>query len=137
YDPRLKALQKGQRLEQMALTIDLAPTILDLANIRNENDMQGRSILPLIKGHPTEWRTEFFYEHLFEHWYDRIPKTEAIRTERWKYIRYVGQEPVYEQLFDLREAPLEINNLMLQDGHEAIKEQMRRKWNMWHQRVRQ
>lgn len=135
YDPRLNESQKGKRLDHMALTIDLAPTILDLANITPGVDMQGQSLVPLVQGERINWRKEFFYEHLFEH--PRIPKTEAVRTGRWKYIRYVDQEPVYEQLFDLESDPLEVGNLMLSEGNKAIKKRMRRKWKEWHQKVRE
>lgn len=135
YDPGLEEQQGGRRMAQQVLTLDMAPTILQMAGLDSDPDMQGQSLVPLLEGESNDWRTEFFYEHLFEH--PRIPKTEAVRTERWKYIRYVGREPVYEQLFDLREDPLETNNLMLQDGHQAIKEQMRQKWDMWHQKVRE
>jgi arylsulfatase A-like enzyme len=134
HDPRRDASERGRRLDEMALTLDMAPTILDLAGVENRAAMQGRSLVSLLDGEKTSWRTEFFYEHLFEH--PRIPATEAIRTERWKYIRYVDRVPVYEQLFDLKNDPSEVEDLMLVEGHEDVKSEMRRKWQEWHEKVR-
>lgn len=134
FDPRLEESERGQRRDEMALTTDIAPTILDLADVENEAEIQGRSVVPLIHRDDVSWRTEFFYEHLFEH--PRIPATEAVRTERWKYIRYVDREPVYEQLFDLQNDPKEVENLMHTEGHDSVKTEMRRKWKQWHEDVR-
>lgn len=135
YDPRLNESRKGSRPGQQVLTIDIAPTILDLAGIRNSTKMQGRSLVPLLYGEKPVWRSEFFYEHLFKH--PRIPKTEAVYTERWKYIRYVDQKPVYEQLFDLKNDPDEVHNLISDDKYESIKNMMRRKWKKWYLKVRE
>lgn len=135
FDPRLEESKRGQRRTEMTLTTDIAPSILELAGVDNAAAMQGRSVVPLLRGAEVSWRTEFFYEHLFEH--PRIPATEAVRTERWKYIRYVDREPVYEQLFNLENDPMEVENLMRSDGHESVKRKMRRKWRQWHERVRE
>jgi arylsulfatase A-like enzyme len=71
--------------------------------------MRGRSLAPLLRGERVEWRKDFFYEHLFER--ETIPKSEGVRTERFKYVRYFERNPVYEQLFDLKADPNEVTNL--------------------------
>ncbi len=108
YDPRLPASRQGQRLSQMTLNIDIAPTLLSLAGVARPN-MQGRDVTPLLRGESVPWRREWFYEHLFEHAW--IPRTEGVRTETWKYTRYLDTEPVFEELFDLAQDPLEERNL--------------------------
>ena len=113
HDPRLSSQQKGRKVSELALSIDIAPTILDLADIDIPDEMQGRSLLPLMKGEPTNWRNEFYYEHPFPH--ARIPQTEGVRNNRWKYTRYVSVDPVYEELFDLINDPHEERNLA---GHK-------------------
>lgn len=93
----------------MALTLDVAPTILDLAGVAVPDGMQGSSLVPLVEGEEVQWREDWLYEHLFKH--ARIPKSEGVRTDRWKYVRYVDFEPVYEELYDLKADPLERKNL--------------------------
>ena len=109
YDPRLKKSQKGKFCERLTLNIDVAPTILSIAGINAPQPMQGESLMPLINGARKRWRTDFFYEHLFEH--PAIPKSEAVRNEQFKYIRYIEQHPVYEELYDLKNDPSEEHNL--------------------------
>jgi arylsulfatase A-like enzyme len=109
HDPRLPKELRGTRLSQMALTLDLAPTILDLAGIAVPDVMQGRSLVPLTEGEEVEWRDDWLYEHLFKH--ARIPKSEGVRTGDWTYVRYVDFEPVYEELYNLKTDPLERKNL--------------------------
>lgn len=107
YDPRAKKNLRGLTLPQMVLNVDIAPTILELAHLHVPPKMQGTGLLPLLKAQKTTWRTAFFYEHLFNH--PKIPKSEALRDWRFKYIRYVDYG--YEQLFDLLNDPHETCNL--------------------------
>lgn len=117
YDPRAVA-SRGTTRDEMALNIDIAPTILDLAGLPIPGSTQGQSLLPLLTTGDADvnWRLEFFCEHLFDH--VDIPKSEGVRTERWKYIRYFEQQPVYEELYDLKSDPLESVNLV-DDGEYA------------------
>ncbi len=109
-DPRAKKELHGITSGQMALNVDIAPTILDLAGLEVPQMMQGRSLVPLLNNEKPEWRTDFFLEYLFD--YTKIPKSEGMRNERWKYIRYFEQQPVYEELYDLKNDPHEWVNLI-------------------------
>ena len=59
YDPRSDVAQRGVRLEQMALNIDLAPTLLELAGLPVPAMVQGRSLLPLLHGDRSRGATTF------------------------------------------------------------------------------
>ena len=125
-DPRAKE-HAGLRPQKMALNIDLAPTILDLTGLRPHPEMQGHSLRPLIYNTPIkDWRSDFFAENLFMG--QNYPRIEAVRNVRYKYLRYFdkkkdkahqhaltasirGEEPIYEELYDLKNDPLEKNNL--------------------------
>lgn len=127
YDPRLAVEQRGRRIAAMALNVDHAPTLLELAGIKIPTRMQGRSLVPLMKGdRPEDWRTEYFYEHLV--FPKIIPPVEGVRTERWKYIRWVNSEPLVEELYDLESDPLEQSNLVGENAHLAKLEELRAKW---------
>jgi len=126
YDPRAPKALRGQTPEAMALNVDLAPTLLDLAGVPVPEAMQGRSVVPILQGKtPGDWRTDFFCEHLFEH--HDIPKYEGVRTTRWKYARYFEQQPVHEELYDLEADPLEEHNLAADPNHRDVLERLRKR----------
>ena len=106
-DPRTTA-RSSAVIEKVVLNIDVAPTILALAGLPIPEIVQGQSLLSLIDGSVNKWRTEFFCEHLFNR--SDIPKSEGVRTARWKYIRYFEQNPVHEELYDLESDPHESHN---------------------------
>jgi arylsulfatase A-like enzyme len=107
HDPRAGSSRVVRN--EMALNIDIAPTILDYCDVQIPSVTQGSSLRPIIDKSPTRWRTSFFCEHLFDH--HDIPKSEGVRTERWKYIRYFEQSPIHEELYDLGSDPHESVNL--------------------------
>lgn len=119
FDPRLPGNRRGQQETNMVLNVDLAPTLLDLCGFKAPPVMQGRSLKPIIEGHPpSDWRTEFFYEHYSVP--DRIPPVEAVRTERFKYIRWMEPNPVVEELYDLQNDPLEEHDLFHDPGQAEL-----------------
>ncbi len=121
HDPRYAQL--AQVRQEMALNIDVAPTILDLCGLPVQPTIQGRSLLPLIEDAEVSWRSNFLCEHLFDR--SDIPKSEGVRTQTWKYIRYFEQDPVYEELYDLTSDPHESYNLASHTDHAEHLDAMR------------
>jgi arylsulfatase A-like enzyme len=133
FDPRNPG--HGSRRDEVALSIDIAPTILDLAGVPIPAVMQGHSLRPVLAGKtPADWQTEFFYEHNLD--IKTIPKSEGVRTPAWKYAVFHEATPVYEELYDLRQDPDEAHNLVDSPKHQETLRQMRRKHAVWKQRVR-
>ncbi|MGH9439868.1 MAG: sulfatase-like hydrolase/transferase, partial [Terriglobia bacterium] len=59
-----KLIQAGSVVEKMALNLDLAPTILDLAGVETPKQMQGSSLVPFLRGSaPATWRKDWLYEY--------------------------------------------------------------------------
>lgn len=135
YDPRLPGSLQGQRREEMTLNIDIAPTILDFAGVKVPESMQGKSLCPLILNASDNWRTDWFYEYHYGRG-GTIPQSEGIRTERWKYIRYINQVPPYEQLFDLESDPKEINNLAQDQSCQPVLNKLRDRWQEMRRKTR-
>lgn len=109
YDPRLPKNVQGKPRAEIALNIDIAPTMLSLAGLEAPTEMQGSDLYLLIFGATKGWRKDFLYEHLFKH--DKIPKSEGVVGGQFKYLRYIEQNPVYEELYDLENDPHETINL--------------------------
>jgi arylsulfatase A-like enzyme len=114
YPGKINAGSSSQMLVQ---NLDLAPTFLELAGCEIPEQMQGRSLLPILNGQdPGDWRKVLYY-HFYESGWG-VRKHEGIRTERYKLIRYYGEEEFWE-LFDLNNDPEEMQNLF---GSEAYVE---------------
>ncbi len=120
-DPRLPASSRGRRT-QMALNIDLAPTMLALAGLPIPAAMQGSDLQPILRDPTAKGRADWYYEHdvlLDGEKGKPLPRCEGVRSERWKYIRYKDTQPLQEELFDLQNDPLEEHNLAKEPAHSA------------------
>lgn len=132
-DPRLDESRRGMVVDQVALNVDLAPTILDLVGLGGGEDYQGASLVPLLEGEfLAEWRQDFFYEHRFDN--REIAKSEGVRGRRWVYSRYYERQPVYEELYDLAADPLQQHNLAGRPDHAGQLARMRSRCDELRQR---
>ena len=132
YDPRVEVPQHLAVTDKTALTIDLAPTVLSFAGVTAPASMQGRDLSLFLTESPLEWRDGWFYEHHFAR--ERksfIPASEGVRTDDWKYIRWVDAEPVLEELYHIAEDPTEAHNLAGSPEHAEQLEEMRAAWSKW------
>jgi arylsulfatase A-like enzyme len=101
---------RGESCDSIALNIDYAPTILELAGAEPLPEAQGRSLVPLVKGTaPADWRSSFFYEYFKELQY-MSPTVLALRTDTHKVITYPGHDE-WTEVFDLKQDPYELKNL--------------------------
>ncbi len=137
YDPRLPDERRGQHLSEQITTIDFTASVLELAGVESPDDIQGRSFIPLVRGENLSrpWRTEWFYEHPYEH-RGQIPFTIGVRTERFKYTRYISQDPAYEELFDLTKDPGETVNLVDDANSREQLDELRKKTGEYSESLR-
>ncbi len=107
YDPRKN---KPAINKNMVVNIDIPATILDAAGIQIPATYQGRSLLPFLdnSNDASAKRKSILIEHLWP--LREIPSSEGIRTDKWKYFRYRLIEAP-EELYDLKNDPLETTNL--------------------------
>lgn len=109
YPPLIKA---GTLIDEFAVSVDLAPTLLDLAHVPADRKLDGVSLVPLLKGeHPEDWRQSFLIEYNSDTVFPRLVKMgyQAVRTPRWKYIQYNELEGMNE-LYDVQNDPYEFDN---------------------------
>ena len=129
--------QSGGDLPQMTNLVDLPPTLLDAAGLKVPSDMQGRSLMPLVRNDVVDWPEEAFIQ-ISESQVGR-----AIRTERWKYCVDApdkttwidgqrGATAYVEQfLYDLQADPYELNNLVRYDAYDAVRTELRNRLTRW------
>jgi N-acetylglucosamine-6-sulfatase len=124
YPARVPA---GSTPSAIALTIDVAPTLLELAGLSADPSMDGRSLLPVLKGDPPGWRRSFLIEYTSDIVFPRIRRMgyDAVRTERYKYIRFRELQGM-DELYDLQEDPYELRNLIGSPAGTALQEELAR-----------
>jgi len=112
----------GARRSQMALNIDIAPTLLDLAGLPIPAEMDGQSLVPILKDPEIEGREHFQLE-FWRYFPEQTPTYFGVRTDRFKYVEFErGRKP---WLFDLQEDPAEQNNLYGTAEGEAVVGELR------------
>ncbi len=141
FDPKAPAETHGQGRDELVSSLDLTSTILDYAGVEKTGFMDGVSLKPLVQstGEIPNWRKGLFLENLFL--LRDNPLQEGFVEDGWKYIRYYkvqkhyddadlaheGVEPAFEQLFDLRNDPDEMTNLIASPEAAEIATRLRAK----------
>ena len=116
---------EARDIPELVQNIDYAPTFLELAGAEIPDDIQGESLVPLLKGeHPDNWRQSLyyhFYEYPAEH---SVKRHYGIRTDRYKLIHFYHDIDAWE-LYDLLEDPNELHNLYSQPGYENLSDSLK------------
>jgi N-acetylglucosamine-6-sulfatase len=121
-------VQPGTRIDDLALSIDVAPTVLDVGGAEIGDHVQGRSLVPLLQGGETDWRQsvliEFYtYENPMPWLLDMDYR--AVRTDRYKYIHWM-HHPDESELYDLETDPYETKNVIDDPAMAGVVQEMRR-----------
>jgi len=122
YPPEVTA---GTVVDEFALTVDIAPTVLELAGAPIGAHIQGRSLLPLVRGEDAYWRksilVEFYtYENPFPWLVDMDYR--LVRTKQYKYVHWVKYGP---ELYDLEADPFETRNIIDAPGMASVARTLR------------
>lgn len=97
-------------VEPLAINTDFAPTFMDIAGLKTPPDMQGRSLLPLLKGQtPADWRQSFYYRYYHDPGDHNTRAHYGMRTTSHKLI-YFWKKQQWE-MYDLVHDPDELHNL--------------------------
>lgn len=134
-DPRVPSRRRGTTRAELALNIDLAPTVVAATGLPVPDVMQGQDLSPLyLVDKATAWREEFFYEHPTITSRDRIPASQGVIRRDWKYVYW--PEFDHEQLFNLQEDGQEVRNLADDPAYAGQRAKMRQKLEEWRRRTR-
>ena len=112
-------IKPGSRSDAMALNVDFAETFLEAAGLSVPNTMQGRSLMPVLRGRvPADWRTSMYYRYYHDPGDHNTRAHYGVRTRTHKLI-YFWKKDQWE-LYDLVNDPLEMNNIYGQPGQEKV-----------------
>ena len=114
----------GSTPPEMALSLDVAPTLLEAAGLQSNAEIQGRSLVPVLKNEAREWRASFLIEYFTDTVYPRIRNMgyAAVRTTRHKYIQYRELQGM-DELYDLDKDPYEETNIIDRpDAHQTLQQ---------------
>ena len=114
--PALSAPDKPRVIDEMVVTTDFAPTILDVCGAEPLPKVHGRSWKKLAQGDASGWRNSYYYEYNYEKQFPYTPNVRGVRTDEWKYIRYPhgdgGPDRHLPELYNLAKDPQESRNLI-------------------------
>lgn len=111
-------IEPGSRPTELIQNIDYAPTFLEMAELKIPEEVQGRSLVPLMKGDAEDWRKSLYYAYyeLGEH---AVPQHFGVRTETHKLIYFPRTREW--NLFDLTNDPSEMNSLHDDPAYAEVK----------------
>jgi N-acetylglucosamine-6-sulfatase len=129
--PKLTPVTQPRVIEQLTATIDFAPSILDVCQAAPLDHVHGKSWRRLASGETSDWRDSFYYEYNYEHQFPYTPNVRALRSKRWKYIRYPhgdgSPDRHMAELYDVTIDPEEDKNLIHDPAFSDTVVQLRHK----------
>ena len=117
------ASERPRTIDQQVVTIDFAPSILDICGVAPLKKTHGASWKRLAQGDSSDWRKSWYYEYNYEKQFPYTPNVRGVRTDRYKYIHYPpgdgGPDRHMAELYDLQADPDESTNLIARPEHSA------------------
>ncbi len=117
-------IKPGSVNKDLVANLDFAETFLDIVGQPIPKDMQGYSMLPLLKGTtPKDWRKSFYYHYYGFPGAHSVAKHYGVVTERYK-LAYFYQLKEWE-LYDTKEDPMEMQNVFDNPKYAEIQSELR------------
>ncbi len=106
-------VQAGTRPRALSSNVDIAPTLLALGGAPIPSTMDGRSLLPALATDTATIRHDFLIEYYSDTEFPRLQGMgyDAVRTDRYKFIRYRELQGM-DELYDVQRDPHELDNLL-------------------------
>ena len=117
-------IKPGTSSEEMVQNLDFAQTFLEAAMIKAPDDMQGESLIPLLKGDPEKWNRDAVYYHYYEYPSVHMAKRHyGIVNKEFKLVRFYYDVDEWE-LYDRLKDPYEMNNVYDDPGYKQVVEKL-------------
>jgi arylsulfatase A-like enzyme len=113
-------IKPGTTNDEMVQNLDFAQTFLEAAGIASPKDMQGESLIPLLKGENEKWDREAVYYHYYEYPAVHMVKRHyGIVTKAYKLVHFYYDIDEWE-LYDRKKDPQEMNNVYNDPAYSKI-----------------
>lgn len=122
-----KLAEANRSIDELVQSIDIAPTVLELAKADIGPQIQGRSLLPLLRGKKQSWRDSILIE--FTSYEKPMPwlvdaSYKVIRKGQYKYIHWIHHQNK-DELYDLSQDPYELENLIKNENMKKIVQELK------------
>ncbi len=116
---------KGAQNRELVSVVDFAETFLEAAGLPVPADMQGRSLIPLLRGQtPADWRKSFYYHYYEDGGEHAVAKHYGVITDRYKLAHFYDVKPPYWELYDLQKDPQEMRSVFGQPSYAAAQKEL-------------
>ncbi len=115
----------GTTTADLVSNVDFAQTFLDAAGAQAPADMQGRSLVPILRGQrPADWRSAFYYQYFEYPAPHRVRPHYGVVTDRYKLVRFYGTGEDYWELYDRQQDPQEMRSVYGQPAYAEATRQL-------------
>jgi arylsulfatase A-like enzyme len=117
----------GSVNDDLVSNLDFAATLLEAAGEKIPAEMQGRSLVSVLKGQtPADWRKAFYYQYYEYPTPHHVRPHYGVVTDRYKLVHFLGGDADYWELFDLREDPRELRSVYGQAAYSDTRKELER-----------
>jgi arylsulfatase A-like enzyme len=119
-------VEPGSVNRDLVMNLDLAPTFLELGGVAVSPDVQGHSLVPLLRGEtPPDWRDAIYYQYFAYPDWHMVHRQYGIRTDRYKLIHFYEVDAW--ELFDLDEDPQELRSVYDDPAYASVREELKQR----------
>ena len=120
-----KVIKPGSTSNELVMNIDLAQTLLEVAGLPIPAEMQGQTMLPVLRGEqPASPRKYVYYQYYESEGEHAVAKHVGIRSDTYKLIHFYENHEW--ELFDLKKDPSEMNNVYGDARYKGVVEEMKK-----------
>jgi arylsulfatase A-like enzyme len=109
----------GAVSSELVQNLDFAQTLLDIAGVEAPGDMQGLSLVPVLRGGGIGGRDALYYHYYEFPGIHAVKRHYGIRTDRYKLIHFYYDIDEWE-LYDLEADPQEMRNVYGQEAYADV-----------------
>ncbi|HCC69620.1 MAG TPA: sulfatase [Bacteroidales bacterium] len=121
-----RVVEQGSRSDKLVQNLDFAETFLDAAGVDQPEEMQGESLMPILKNQDIEWRDALYYHYYEYPAVHMVKKHYGIKTDRYKLIHFYDDVDEWE-LYDLEKDQHEMNNVINNPEYKDVKEKLEKR----------